>query len=168
LHNEAMSWVAEVADRDARLILDMGGRDVGGPWGGSPRALFAADVEYVVLDIEPGGDVTVTADAATWVPDREYDMVIACELFEHTPDWPQICATAFKALRPGGRFVATMAGPGRPPHGALGGPSPGVGEHYANIKPYVLRRVLEGCGFRNVVVDMQFEPSDVRTVAMKS
>jgi SAM-dependent methyltransferase len=162
-----MSWVVETADRDARLILDMGGRDVGGPWGGSPRALFASDVEYVVLDIEPGDDVTITADAATWVPDREYDLVIACELFEHTPDWPRICMTAFKALRSGGRFVATMAGPGRPPHGALGGPSPVEGEHYANVKPYVLRRVLEECGFRNVIVDMQFDPSDVRTVAMK-
>jgi SAM-dependent methyltransferase len=166
MHPEAMAWVGQWANRDAKLVLDLGGRDVGGAWGGSPRWLFPG-AEYVVLDIEPGDDVSITADAATWVPDREYDVVVACELFEHTPDWPRICATAHKALRSGGKFITTMAGPGRPPHGALGGPSPVDGEHYANIKPEILRRVLTDCGFVDEIIEQRFNPSDVRAVAVK-
>jgi SAM-dependent methyltransferase len=111
--------------------------------------------------------VGVIADAASWVPDREHDVVLAVELFEHTPVWPQIVRTAYRALRPAGLFVATMAGPGRPPHGALGHPYLLPGEHYANIHPDALLDALKGAGFADITVDQQASPADVRAVARR-
>jgi len=164
MHPQAFDWVAEHATTDPIAVLDLGGRDING----SVRSLFPAADPYVSVDIADGPGVDVVADAATWTPDREYDMVVCCETFEHTPDWPQITATAHKALRDGGWLILTMAGPGRPEHSGIDGEFRlHPGEHYANIKPDILRRVLNDCGFRRIIVDQQFNPSDVRVVAVK-
>jgi hypothetical protein len=167
VHPEALSWVAAHATTEPVSILDIGGRDVTGPWGGSPRHLFPAATAYRVLDIAAGPDVDIVADAATWTPDREYGVVLAVEVFEHAATWPAICRTVFAALMPGGRFIATMAGPGRPPHGARGAPGLELGEYYANVRPDRLAAVLDRVGFADVVVDVQRAPADVRAVATR-
>ncbi len=164
MHNEAHAWVARYATDDQVTVLDLGGRFING----SPRGLFPNAVAYRVLDIAAGENVDVVADAASWTPDREYDVVLCCETFEHTPVWPAIVATAFKACAPGGLFVATTAAPGRPVHsGVDGGPSLHPGEHYANIQPGRLRQVLEQVGWRDIVIDRQPSPSDVRCAATR-
>lgn len=165
MHDAARQWVAGHATTGQVAVLDIGGRDVGGPWGGSVRELFPNAAGYVVLDVEPGPDVDVVADAAQWLPDQLFDIVVAVECFEHTHVWPEICATALRALRQGGRLIATMAGPGRAPHGALGGPAPAPGEYYANVDPGDLAHVLKGQGWAEIVVDQQ--GLDVRVVATK-
>lgn len=164
MHAQAYNWVAAHHTDERVAVLDLGGRDING----SVRPLFPNADPYVVVDIAPGETVDVVADAATWVPDREYDVVVCCETFEHTASWPQICVTAYKALRSGGTFIATMAGPGRPEHsGVDGGWVLHDGEHYANVKPERLRAELESCGFARVVVDQQYAPADVRAWAVK-
>ncbi len=164
MHPEAMAWVAEHATTDPVTVLDLGGRFVNG----SPRDLFTNATVYRVLDIADGPNVDIVADAATWTPDREYDVVLATELFEHAAEWPRIVLTAFKALRPGGMFVATMAGPGRPVHsGVDGGGWLHPGEHYANVHPDALLDVLKAAGFVDITVDVQPSPSDVRCVATR-
>jgi SAM-dependent methyltransferase len=162
-----MAWVARYATDAPVAVLDLGGRDVGGPWGGSPRKQFPQATVYTVVDMADGPDVDVIADASAWTPDRDYDVVVSMECFEHTAVWPAIVGTAFAALVPGGLFVATMAGPGRPPHGALGADVPGPGEWYRNVGLDDLRRVLTAAGFVDVVVDQQFAPCDVRCAAWK-
>lgn len=157
-----MEWVAQHATPEPVTVLDLGGRDNNG----SPRRLFPA-ADYTVLDIADGPDVDVVADASTWEPDRKFDVVVSTELFEHTPVWPAICRTAYRALAPGGTFIATMAGPNRPAHGAWGGPAPEPGEWYRNIDPDELRQALTAAGFDPVTVDVQANPSDVRVVARK-
>jgi trans-aconitate methyltransferase len=165
LHAEAYVWVDRHAPANARAVLDIGGRDING----TVRNLFPAATVYRVLDIADGPNVDIVTDAATWTPDREYDVVVACEVFEHTPVWPQICTTAYKALRPGGCFVTTMAGPGRAPHSAVdGGHVLAAGEHYANIEPAHLFNVLIRAGFEDVTVDQQHHPmADVRATAWR-
>ena len=129
MHPEALAWVAAHATDEPGTLLDIGGRDVSGPWGGSPASLFP-NMWRVVLDIEPGPDVDIVADAATWQPNgRRYDVAVCMEVFEHTDTWPAILRTAHEALRAGGTLILTMAGPGRPPHGALGAPGLAQGEH---------------------------------------
>lgn len=168
MHPEAMAWIGAHATEDPVAVLDIGGRDVTGPWGGSPRLLFPNATVYDVLDINAGPDVDIVANAADWEPDgRRYDVVIAAECFEHTPVWPAIVRTVFKACKPGGRFITTMAGPGRPPHGALGAAGLEPGEHYANVRPERLQKVLEQSGFTDITVDQQPSPADVRAVATK-
>jgi hypothetical protein len=163
VHAEAYSWVARYATDDPVSVLDIGGRDVNG----SPCALFPNADPYVVLDIADGPNVDIIADAAVWTPNREYSVILSTEVCEHTPVWPQICRTAHKACAPGGLFIVTMAGPGRAPHSAIDGCQLRPGEHYGNIDPAELRRVLEDCGWRDIVVDYQPEPADVHAVTVK-
>lgn len=166
MHDQAYEWVRRYAPpaRPLLNVLDIGGRDING----SVKPLFPDAAVYRVLDIADGPNVDIVADAATWVPDMEYDIVVACEVFEHTQVWPQICATAYKACVPFGLFIATMAGPGRPAHSAVDGEFRlHPGEHYANVDPHDLHKVLVSCGWSNVIVDQQQSPADVRAVAWK-
>jgi len=163
MHEQAHAWVRQWAPAYARTVLDIGGRNING----TVRDCFPA-ADYISLDILPGDGVDIVADAATWSPERDYDTVVCCEVFEHTPDWPQICKTAFVALAPAGRLILTMAGPGRPAHSAIdGGWSLHPGEHYGNVGPGELRAVLEDCGFADITVDYRPSPADTRAVATK-
>lgn len=163
MHAEALAWVTRYATTDEVSVLDLGGRDVNG----TVRDLFPNATQYVVLDIVAASNVDIVADAATWVPDQQYDVVVCTETFEHTPEWRSICATAYRACRPGGLLIATMAGPERPGHSAVDGGALRPGEYYGNIDPEDLREILLDVGFRHIVIDVQTSPSDVRTVATK-
>ncbi|HEY3650451.1 MAG TPA: methyltransferase domain-containing protein [Streptosporangiaceae bacterium] len=165
MHAEALEWIAKHATGDPVTVLDIGGRDLNG----SPRRLFPAAATYTVLDIRPGEDVDIVADAATWDPSGQaWDLVICAETFEHTASWRAICRTAYAACAPGGRLIVTTAAPGRAPHSAVDGAFRLLpGEHYANIRPAELGRVLAGAGWADVVVDVQPSPADVRAVAAK-
>lgn len=164
MHAEAYQWVTKHATPDKVTVLDIGGRDING----TVSDLFPNATVYRVLDIADGLNVDIIADAATWTPDREYDVVVCCECFEHTQLWREICATAYRACRPGGLFIATMAGPGRSEHSAVDGRGRLYpGEHYANIHPRELLDVLTACRFVDIEVDQQVRPSDVRCVATK-
>lgn len=164
MHPEAMGWVARFGTQAPVAVLDLGGRFVNG----TPRPLFPGATCYTVVDILDGPGVDVVADAATWRPDRAYDVVLACELFEHAASWREVCRTAYLACRPGGRLVVTTAAPGREAHSGIdGGPVLHPGEWYANIDPAELRAALERAGFAEVVIDVQPSPADVRAVATR-
>lgn len=163
MHAEAYTYVADmVAARnlDGGDVLDLGGREVNG----SIRGLFPRATQYLTVDIEPHSTVDVVCDAAELdLPDR-FDVVVSTECFEHTERAREIIATAWRHLVPGGVFVATMAGPGREPHSATGGPDVG-GEFYRNVEPADLEDWLEAAGFDEWTVD-QLE-TDVRCVAVR-
>lgn len=162
MHPEAYEWVRRHRGVPVS-VLDIGGRDING----SCRSLFPRSA-YTILDIRPGANVDIVADAATWIPDTQYSLVLCTEVFEHTPDWPAICATAYRACEFDGRFVATMAGPGRPSHSAIdGGWSLHPGEYYGNVHPDTLRIELESAGFTDLTIDVRTSPADVRCVAWK-
>lgn len=163
MHAEAFAWVAAHATQDEVTTLDLGGRNVNG----SIRDLFPNNTRYVAVDIREGDGVDVVADASTWVPDTEYDVVVSTETFEHTPVWPDICLTAFKALRTGGKLILTMAGPGRPEHSAIDGGPLRPSEYYGNVDPEHLKQVLIVAGFKDVIVDFRVSPADTRAVATK-
>lgn len=163
MHAEAHEWVARYGTTDPVRVLDIGGRNING----TVRGLFPA-ADYTSLDIIAGDGVDIVADASTWTPTREYDVVVCCEVFEHTAVWPEIIATAFAALRPGGLFVATMAGPGRAPHSAIDGSHQLYpGEWYANVEPDDLKGALIDAGFDDVVVEHLPAQGDVRGAAVR-
>lgn len=165
MHAEAREWVARFATAAPLDILDLGGRDVNG----TVRDLFPGAATYTVLDIQPGPNVDIVADAADWDQDGcRWDLALLLETCEHTPSWPEILRTAYRALAPGGRLVVTTAAPGRPVHsGVDGGSTLHPGEHYANVEPADLERELKAAGFADIVIDVQPSPSDVRAVAAK-
>lgn len=166
MHAEAYSWVRDHAPELAGHVLDIGGRNINGS---ARDAIFLRPGlgTFTVLDILPGDGVDIVADASTWVPDRAYDLVICCEVFEHTYVWPDILDTILAALRPGGLAILTMAGPGRAPHSAFDGGPMQPGEYYANVGPGELEVALKDAGFAGVTVDYQPGPADTRAVAFK-
>jgi SAM-dependent methyltransferase len=163
VHAEAFDWVRRHATDQKVTVLDIGGRNING----TCRELFPS-ADYTALDIRPGEGVDIVADATKWTPDKAYGVVVCTEVFEHTSVWRDICRTAFRALRPGGRFIVTMAGPGRPDHSAVDGQWRLLdGEHYANIEPDELQEALSDIGFTDITVDYQTAPCDTRAVATK-
>ncbi len=163
MHPEANNWVRDHATTSPVSVLDLGGRNVNG----SIREWFPEATTWTALDIRDGDGVDIVADASEWVPDQEYDVVCSTELFEHTPVWREICATAYKACKAGGTLILTMAGPGRPAHSAIDGGPLRPGEYYGNVGPWQLKETLQSLGFRTVTVDYQPSPADVRAVATK-
>lgn len=125
MHPEAYQWVAQHAPQHPVRVVEFGSRDING----GVRHLFAGS--YLGIDIEAGPGVDVVADAARLDLGGGYDVVVCCEVLEHTPAWREIVASAGRALRAGGVLILTCAGPGRAPHGAEGGPV--GGEYYANV-----------------------------------
>lgn len=164
MHTEAYEWVRRHATDKPVAVLDLGGRNING----SVRPLFPNATIYRVVDIADGPGVDVVADAATWTPDGLYDVVVCCETFEHTKSWPEICQTAYRACRPGGMLIATMAGPGRPEHSGIDGEFRlHPGEYYGNVAPGDLWQALRAAGWRHIHVDQQPVPADVRAVAYR-
>lgn len=158
-----MAWVERYATDEVVSVLDLGGRDING----SPRELFPNAKRYDVVDVQPGPGVDIVGDAATVDPHCLYDLVLCTEVFEHTPRWPLIVENAFRCLDDGGRLVLTMAGPGRPAHSAIDGGHLHPHEYYGNVHPDTLRAVLELVGFRDIEVDRQRKPADVRATAVR-
>lgn len=164
MHTEAYEWVRRHATADTLSVLDVGGRNING----SVRDLFPGAAPYVAMDVLPGEGVDIVADAASWEPDRQYDLVVCTEVFEHAREWPAIVRTIRSALRPGGRVILTMAGPGRPPHSAIdGGWNLHEGEWYGNVLPAELEAVLYAAGFTAIEVDYLSHPGDTRAVALR-
>lgn len=160
MHPEAFGYVAGVV---AELgpwgrVVEFGGRDVNG----SVRSLFG-DATYCSIDLVGGAGVDVVGDAVE-VPLAGWDVVVCCEVLEHAVEPERLVVAARGALRDGGVFVVTCAGPGRAPHGADGG---GLrpGEHYRNVAPADLHGWLVGAGFSGVSMDVQ--GSDVRATARR-
>ena len=164
MHPQAYNWVKRFAVNEPVDVLDIGGRDING----SVRDLFPGAASYTVLDIRPGPNVHIVADASTWEPAREWHVIVCCEVFEHTDVWPGIIRTAYKACAPGGVFILTMAGPGRPEHSAIDG-AWGLkpGEYYKNVSVEELERELIDAGWDVVEVDYRQSPCDTRAVARK-
>jgi SAM-dependent methyltransferase len=162
MHPEARAYVEGQRTDERLAVLEIGGRFING----GVRDLFPAADPYVSIDITEGPAVDIVANAATWTPDRLYDIVVCTEVFEHTPEWPGIVRTAAAACRPGGRLVLTMAGPGRSPHSAHGGPAE-PDEFYCNVEPADLERELKESGWEDVVVDYLPNPGDTRATAVR-
>jgi SAM-dependent methyltransferase len=156
MHTQVLDWVGQFRTLEDLSVLDIGGRDLNG----STRMFFPNANPYHVLDILPGDGVDFVHDAADWEPGLEpraivpgYDLVLSTETFEHAKRWPEIIATAWKALRPGGWFIFTCAGPGRPAHSGVAAVwelSPG--EWYGNVSAEEIREVLHVQGWEGIEV----------------
>jgi len=153
MHPQAFSFVRQhVPHLTANHhVLEIGGQDMNG----TIRGLFHP-AQYLCVDIAAGKGVDVVADAATWRPldpDRYFDVVVCCEVLEHTPDWRAILQTAHDVMAPGGRLIVTCAGPGRPVHSGRSAVAElEDGEWYRNISPEELAGALHQAGFANASV----------------
>lgn len=155
MHKEAYQWIKEQAALIAwpgQHVLEIGSYNVNG----SVRALFP-ETQYVGIDRRPGRDVDIVCDARDVDYEGSYDIVVSTEVLEHEVEPEAIIACAWRALRPGGVLLLTIASPERAPHGCDGGP---VGtEHYAGIAPRALHKMLHD--WDGVVIEHYRERGDV-------
>lgn len=166
MHREAMAYMSSQIRRHhlnvpGVRVLDLGGRNVNG----TPRHLFRRAGAYVSVDLRAGPGVDIVADAAELDLGERFDVVVSTELLEHTPKGAEIVATARRHLGPGGTFLATMAGPGRAPHGASGESKPPRGEFYRNVEPEALEGWLRAAGFDEWDVNQLGTDLRVRAIA---
>lgn len=138
-------------------VLDVGGADVNG----SIRDQLP-HATWIGLDAAPAPGVDIIADAADWTsPFKEYDLVVATELFEHAERWRLIIQVMADALCEIGPevLIATCASTGRPAHGARGEDGVPAGQYYGNVDPDDLRAVLEE-HFMEAYVEFNPDPGD--------
>lgn len=171
MHGEVLSWVSESVavyqgTKAAKLagahVLEFGSLDING----SVRPLLSELVvggSYLGIDVQEGPGVDLVADASVYTSDVKYDIIVCCEVFEHTPLWAKIIANAHSLLAPGGMFIATMAGEGRPPHSAIDENPIRQWEYYKNISASMLEEALEAFSPREVNV----KHTDTRCWAIK-
>lgn len=120
MHNDVPLWVQTCLDQIAespKTVLDLGGRDVNG----TLRHLFPNIERYTVVDIRPGPNVDIVANAAQVDLDDRFDLILCTETFEHTPYGEGICWNAERLLKPGGYFICTTAWTCRAPHSGIDG-----------------------------------------------
>lgn len=144
MHAEAYAYVAKFKTDEALSVVEFGSRNVNF----TVRPLFP-NADYWGIDAQPGPCVDEVADAASWRPFWTVDLLVCCEVFEHTPDWPAIVENAFSVVRSGGRVVFTCAGPGRAVHGVnIDDPlAPG---HYENVSSAQLAAAMTLAGFVDI------------------
>lgn len=165
MHAEVMQFLRETftAEPPKYGVLEIGSRNING----SARDVIAGvcgeclgtgsiDIRgegypcshrYHGVDLVAGPGVDQVVDGPEVDPPFAVDVVISCEVFEHTTEWPEIVENAFGVLMPGGRLVVTMATTGRAPHSAVDGGALRDGEFYSNVELGVLVTMAEACGF---------------------
>lgn len=93
-------------------VLDIGSLDING----NNRYLFS-DYTYIGLDIGEGENVDVVCRGHEYKTDKQFDIVISTECFEHDEFWNLTIENAIALTKPNGMFLFTCATTGRPEHG---------------------------------------------------
>lgn len=166
MHLEAFNAVekmsADLGLQDVPLkALDIGGQSVNG----DTRVHFKGAV-WTTLDIVDAPGVDIVADATSWDPTDEWDLVQSTETLEHVQDWKGIVNTAWMSLRSGGYLVLTCASTGRRPHGMSGAMDPAPDEWYQNVSEKEFRKYAELL-FSEVHTSYNPNPGDLYAWARK-
>lgn len=167
MHPDALRFVGSAREvlvkleAPMRLVVEFGSYDVNG----STRTMFNESVWHGI-DTRPGPRVDEVANCCDWDGEEEFDLVITTEMLEHCDNPAGAIRSAWRALRPGGHLIATMAAPEREPHDGNGDAwTPECGEHYRGISKGELARWLE----RWEVMAIKHDPAagDLRCLARK-
>lgn len=165
MHPIAWKWVAKHTPEMPGRVIEIGGRDVSG---GGLQSLLVYATSYLSVDINDGPGVDVVMDFCSWAktqPDGIADLVISCEVFEHTSSWQAMVGESARLLAPGGMFIMTCATEPRKPHSAIGEPFVPDGEWYKNVHPADAAASMEAC-FTAYTIDVPGN-GDLRVVAFK-
>jgi len=163
VHKEAYAFVAGVVgglDLRGKRVLEIGSLDVNG----SVRPLFAGASDYIGIDLTSGRGVDLVGDAEEFDGRGEFDVVVCCEVLEHTRKPEGIIQSARRALKGGGWLILTCASDGRDPHSTRGGPL--AGECYANLDVGRVGQLFAE-GWASVTIDVHLEHHDIYVTAQK-
>lgn len=128
MHPEVFEFVQRMG-LAPRVVVECGSHNVNG----TVRDLFPG-VAWTGVDPNPGPGVDVCTDFQDYWPHIAPDLVVCCEVLEHTRDVAGIVAHAFEILAKGGLFLVTCATTGRAAHSAFDGGPLRDGEFYRNVE----------------------------------
>lgn len=165
MHVDVLDWVSysltqwDNKSKDLNII-EFGSLDING----SVRSILEPLAKsYIGVDVQSGPGVDIVADAAAYSSPEPADMVVCCEVFEHTAVWRDIIYNSYRLLKHGGIFIATAAGEGRHPHSAIDESPIREWEYYANIGSWEMGRAMRL--FKHRVVNVH--GADIRTFGIK-
>jgi SAM-dependent methyltransferase len=137
---------------------------------GTARTAYPQAESWWGIDLVPGPGVDEVADCTTWTTDDPFDVCVSAGVFEHTPDWPALIATAHRVLKPGGLLFASCATGNHPPHSAVDGAELRDGEWYENVDQDHMYDVLKDVGFSQwdvETVDGHYGGDDLQVCATR-
>ena len=95
-------------------VLEIGSLDVNG----NIRDLFDFTNEYTGIDLEKGPNVDLVLSGIDIDKlDKNFDIIISCECFEHAKDWKIIFEKMCQISKPNSFIVISVASTGRVEHG---------------------------------------------------
>lgn len=167
MHAEAFDWTSYAFNKWYKpemgriKVLEFGSLDING----SIKSIFSeASSVYTGVDLQEGPGVDVVCGAHDFDTLEIFDVIVSCEVFEHTPLWREISNNAHRLLREGGLFIATMAGEGRAPHSAVDAGPIRDWEYYDNVGVWELNRHLSNTFSSH---EINVHGSDLRCSAIK-
>ena len=159
MHEAAREYIERYIPQDARVVLEIGGRDING----GLRDLLPK-ATWISVDLYPGPGVDIVGDFCNHRHPYPVDLVISAEVFEHTECWPKLIEVAAQNLGPEGIMLITTATGNRKPHSGIDGNELREGEYYSNIHPRDLKEELEK---HFTKVSLNIKGADVRAFAQK-
>lgn len=124
-------------------VLDIGSLDING----NNRYLFENYI-YTGVDLAPGPNVDVVSRGHLYKSEKQFDVVISTECFEHDEYYDLTIKNMYKLLKSGGLFVFTCASPGRPEHGTFKTGTDAapfvceINEYYKNLSAEDIKKII--------------------------
>ena len=162
MHPQAYEYVEKFANDEPITAIEFGSRNING----TIQVIFP-NAQWTGIDIAEGEGVDIVADASTYTHSEPVDLIVCCEVFEHTPNWKEIIANSYQNLKKGGMAIFTCAGRNRNGHSAIDGLALRPGEYYQNVYEDEMEAVMRQAGFKKVKVDWLPNPGDTRAVGYK-
>jgi SAM-dependent methyltransferase len=152
-------------------VLDIGSLDING----NNRHLFE-DYSYIGVDVGPGKNVDVVSKGHEYKSDKEFDIVISSECFEHDMFYRNTIKNCVQLTKPTGLFLFSCASTGRGEHGTrrtsprdspLTQQYQEWGDYYKNLTESDIRDVID---IENTFIDFEFKynPGDLYFWGIKS
>jgi hypothetical protein len=166
MHPEALFFVRSCRRIvNPRRVLEFGSLDING----SARTVFpeVRDDDWHGIDLQHGPRVDEIADAADFRVIVPADLVICCEVLEHSQRVEEIVESAHENLKLAGYFLVTCAAPPRAAHSAVDGGELREGEHYRNITKTRLASAFRAAGFRPVRSEYDRQRGDLYALAQR-
>ena len=163
-HPEQATFCKSVKDKHPEMFSDVDVLDVGSlDINGNNRYLFSS-YTYTGIDIGEGKNVDVVSKGHEYAANKEYDVVISTECFEHDQHWEDTILNCIRLTKSKGLFMFTCATTGRQEHGTTRTTpqdSPFThklfSDYYKNLTEYDVRQIP---GFDDSFSEFEFSTNN--------
>lgn len=117
MHHEPLHFIYETKILHPEFFKNKSWLEIGSANGYPSPKSHSNHCEWVGVDLEEGEGVDYVGLGHHYKSDKRFDVASAFEVFEHDPYYDLTVINMIEHLKPGGLFIMTCAGLGRPEHG---------------------------------------------------